>query len=195
MWSLFMISTSGLFAPRARASLAAAFLSCTTLAACSGIAEPTGLGPVPDGAFTTDATGYVAQRLEGSANRYHFTVISRFENRGTVPLFLGRCLPTSSQPLFSVIVADSSSAESGYAQIWACVGHDQQFEITPGGVRVDTLQITGPNVFPSGSSTGVGITSGKFQLYFDVRLTRGDGGTSAPAAVRGSNAFLVRTSG
>jgi hypothetical protein len=164
------------------------------LAACSGITEPIGLGAVPDGAFTTDATGYVAQRLAGSANRYHFTVISRFENRGTVPLFLGRCFPNSSQPLFSVNVAESSSAESGYMQVWACVGHDQQFEIAPGGVREDTLQVTGPNVFPSGSATGFGITSGKFQLYFDVRLTRGDGGTPAPAAVHLSNAFLVRTS-
>ena len=63
------------------------------------------LGPVPKDAFTTDATGYVAQEFERpwGQPRYRFTVISRFENRGLVPLYLGRCYPDSTKPLFSVV--------------------------------------------------------------------------------------------
>jgi hypothetical protein len=172
--------------------------ACGLLCGCQGVTGPRDLGPVPDGPFTTDVTGYVAQRIiegDGTGMRYRFTVISRFENRGAVPVYLGRCFSTSPQPLFAVRVAGSLTQESGYEQVWACDGNDRQFEILAGDVRIDTLVVVGPNVFNSGSSKGRGITEGQFQLYFDVRLSKGDGAPEAPTAVHFSNAFLVHTEG
>jgi hypothetical protein len=172
-------------------------VGCIVLSSCRMSTEPLrDLGPVPDAAFTTDTTGYVAQRIWGAGDTsiYRFTVISRFENRGAAPLYLGRCFPTSPQPLFDVVVADSSTAESGYAQPRACVGHDQQFEIIPGAVRIDTLQVEGPNTFDGRTHQPIGITEGRFRLYYDVRLSPGDGAAPAPDSLRVSNAFVVRTS-
>jgi hypothetical protein len=171
-----------------------ASVGCILVASCDTPTEPLrDLGPVPDGAFTTDATGYVARRIYGSgdASIYRFTLISRFENRGAVSLYLGRCFPNSPQPLFTVVLADSPSKASGFEQFWACVGHDKQFEILPGGVRIDTLQVVGPNAFDGRTQKPFGPTEGQFRLYFDVRLTLGDGAMPAPESIRVSNAFVV----
>ena len=163
--------------------------------ACNSSTEPArDLGLVPNVAFTTDASGYVARRIDVGSRRYQFTIVSRFENRGPTSVYLGRCFPDSPQPLFSVTAASPSTEESAYSQVWGCVGHNNQFEIQPGGSRTDTLRVEGPNIFPSGSTTGFGITEGAFQLYYDVRLGRGDGAPLAPMEMRLSNAFIVRTS-
>ena len=163
---------------------------------CSGVTDPLpDLGPVPDGVFMTDATGYVARRIpdSGTVPRYRFTVITRYENRGTASLFLGRCFPTSPQPVFSVVAA-GSSVRSGYEYVWACVGHDKQFEVPPSAVRVDTLHVEGPNTFDGVTHQAIGVTSGRFKLLFTVGLVAGDGVPGAPLPVRLSNEFLVRTS-
>ena len=160
-------------------------------AACDASTSPENLGAVPNVAFTTDATGYVAQRMQGSLERYTFTVISRYQNRGAVPVYLGRCDPTSPQPLFSVSLSNGAG-ESAYDQPRGCVGHDKQFMLLPGAIRIDTLTIGGPNEFPHGSDIGFGVTSGRFRLFFDVRLAPGDGAPKAPAETRLSNEFAVR---
>jgi hypothetical protein len=176
--------------------LAIACASWALSAACRSPAglESDNLGSVPDGAFTTDATGYVAVRIPGQP-RYRFTVITRYENRGVVTLYLGRCFPNSPQPLFGAALATPGTGESAYATIWACVGHDKQFAIEPGEVRLDTLQVEGPNSFDGRTHEPFGVTEGDFRLYFDVRLNAGDGGPDAPDALKLSNAFRVRTSG
>jgi hypothetical protein len=148
---------------------------------------------VPDGPFTTDATGYVAYHLPGALPRYQFRIVSRFENRRTATLYLGRCFPDSPQPLFTV--SSTVAAESGYEQIWACVGHDRQFAVRAGEVRIDTLLVEGPNVFQGGTNVPFGVTEGDFRLYFDVRLGPGDGAPTAPDSIKLSNTFRVRTSG
>lgn len=165
------------------------------LGGCRGATEPLSeLGAVPDGVFMTDATGYVAHRIAGTGavKRYRFTVITRYENRSATSVFLGRCFPASPQPLFTVVHADAS-VESGYEYVWGCVGHDQQFAIPPGAVRVDTLQVEGPNRFDGVTHEPIGVTTGRFKLYFDVRSAAGDGALFAPMALRLSNEFLFRT--
>ena len=149
------------------------------------------LGPVPPRAFTTDTTGYLAYRLPGSLPSYHFQIISRFENRTASTLYLGRCFPDSPQPLFSVV--DAPPVESGYAQVWACIGSVQPFAIRTGEVRVDTLLVEGPNFFENGTNAPIGVTEGDFWLYYDVRLAAGDGAPTAPNSLKLSNAFRVRT--
>lgn len=170
-------------------------LSAASLLSCSTHTGPLDdLGSVPDGAFTTDATGYVAIRMPGQ-DRYRFAVISRFQNRGAATLYLGRCFPNSPQPLFGADLATPTPEGSAYSGIFACVGHDKQFAIPPSGVRVDTLQVEGPNAFDGHTHKPLGVTSGDFRLYFDVRLAPGDGAPSAPDSIQLSNKFRVRTSG
>jgi hypothetical protein len=159
--------------------------------ACASPSEPPNLGPVPDGAFTTDATGYVAYRLVGDLPRYQFRIVARFENRGATILYLGRCFPDSPQPKFTIW--NTVPVASGYAQTWACVGHNRQFAIGPGQARVDTFVVEGPNAFQGGTNVG-GVTEGDFRLYYDVRLAADDGAPAAPDSIKLSNAFRVRTS-
>ena len=168
-------------------------LSAASLLSCGIFTVPSGdFGPVPDGAFTTDATSYVAVGIP--RGRYRFTVISRFENRGAATLYLGRCYPNSPHPLFGVELATPTSQKSAYSGIFACVGHDKQFAIQPGVVRIDTLQVQGPNAFDGHTHEPLGVTNGEFRLYFDVRLAPGDGAPSAPNGLHLSNTFRVRTS-
>ena len=88
----------------------------------------------------------------------------------------------------------TTAVESGYTQIWACVGHDRQFALRAGEARVDTLLVEGPNVFQGGTNQSFGVTEGDFRLYYDVRLAPGDAAPPAPDSIKLSNAFRVRTS-
>lgn len=191
---------------QSRSAASAALLASAFLVSCSSPVEQApvkpveqcpvnpvieNLGPVPPGAFTTDTTGYLAYRLPESLPRYQFRIISRFENRTASTLYLGRCFPNSPQPLFTVFNTDPVG--NGYGQIWACVGHDQQFAIRTGEVRVDTLLVDGPNEFEYGTNTPIGVTEGDFRLYYDVRLAAGDGAPTAPDSLKVSNVFRVRT--
>lgn len=131
--------------------------------------------------------------------RYHFTLVSRFENRSQKAIYLGRCFPDSKQPLFSVVNADSASSgdfknEPAYGQVWACVGHDRQFEILPGQVRVDTLDVEGPNGFNGITGEPHGHVEGTFRLYFEARTKRDERSSSIPYRNRVSNPFTVRIS-
>ena len=178
---------------RCRFSATVATVTAALFASCSSPAEPSldKLGPVTAGAFTTDATGYLARRLPGSLPRYQVRIISRFENQGTSTVYLGRCFPDSPRPLFSVV--STTTVESGYSQIWACVGHDRQFAIRAGETRVDTLLVEGPNIFRGGTNIPFGVSEGDFRLYYDVRLASGDGAPTAPESIKLSNAFRVQT--
>ena len=158
---------------------------------CASPTEPRDLGPVPDGPFTTDATGYVAYRLVGDLRRYQFRIIARFQNRGASTLYLDRCFPDSPQPKFTIW--NTAPVASGYSQTWACVGHNRQFAIQPGQVRVDTFAVEGPNAFQGSTNVG-GVTEGDFRLYYEVRLGVGEDAPDAPDSMKLSNTFRVRTS-
>ena len=155
------------------------------------------LGPVPDGSLMTDATGYAAQHVIGTApplEEFQFTVITRFENRSAAPVFLARCFPTSPQPIYAIVAADGSATEAAYDPAWACVGHNNQFQILPGAVRVDTFLVRGPNGFDEIKQQAIGVTSGVFRLMLFPASAPGDGAPSAPGSLGISNAFVVRTS-
>lgn len=170
---------------------------CTWALACSAPTEVRqDLGPVPDGSLMTDATGYVARQIAGTAQpvQYQFTVITRFQNRSSAPVYLGRCYPTSAQPKYGIGAADGAAVESAYNPNWACVGHDNQFEILPGAVRIDTFLVQGPNSFDVIKQQAIGATDGVFQLFLAVASAPGDGAPPAPSSLGMSNAFVVRTS-
>lgn len=153
--------------------------------------------------LSTDALSYVATPIVGEGalvhKRYHFTLISRFENRSRESVFLATCNPDSKEPLFTVVGVDSATAfdsatEPAYATVWGCVGHDRQIEVGPGLVRIDTLEIQGPNSFNGHTGEPHGKTEGTFRLYFEARRGRGERAPWIPYADRVSNPFRVRTS-
>jgi hypothetical protein len=161
------------------------FVVCSTVLACRR-----DLGPVPDGPLMTDATGYVAKPIAGSANpvQYQFSVITRFENRSGAPVSLQRCLPDSPGPMYAIVLADSSALKPAYDPNWGCVAHNNNFVVLPGAVRVDTFDVRGPNAVPT-----FAVISGVFRLKLFVGSAPGSG---APA-VRSlgiSNAFIVHRS-
>jgi hypothetical protein len=163
--------------------------------ACTGALTPGGptdvppdLGPVPDGSLMTDATGYVARQICAQPGEFQFTVISRFQNRSEAPVYLPRCYPTSTQPMYGIFTGDSATVGSAYAPGWACVGTDNPFEVLPGAVRVDTFLLRGPNSWDGITNQPLGATDGVFRLFLVVSGPRGE--TVGP----GSNAFIVRTS-
>jgi hypothetical protein len=96
--------------------------------------------------------------------------------------------------MYGIGVADGSPVGPAYDPIWACVGHDKQFEVLPGAVRVDTFHVEGPNAFDPIKQQALGETNGVFRLYLAVANARGDGAPAAPGTLGESNAFSVRTS-
>jgi hypothetical protein len=174
-------------------------MACSVVLACSATTDASrDLGPVPDGSLMTDATGYVARTVAGTRpplQEYRFTVVTRFENRSAAPVFLARCFPNSPEPIYGIVAADGSATESAYDPIWACVGHNNQFQILPGAVRVDTFLVRGPNAFDEIKQQALGVTAGVFRLTLFVASVPGDGAPAAPGSLGISNAFVVRTSG
>ena len=176
-------------------------LGCLTVLACGTSGQlPANHPATRDHTLTTDATAYVARPMEGLGRRqrYHFVLISRFENRGSKSLYLGRCLPDSDEPLFTVVNGDSTATDrrsgSAYSTVWGCVGHDRQFEIRPGAVRIDTLEVQGPNSFDGRTGEAFGRLEGKLRLYFVVRRAPGEDVPQLPPSESVSNIFSVRVS-
>lgn len=172
---------------------------------CTGCAYPRSREFVAckDCFLTTDKAAYVAPQMHGDGalvhTRYHFRLVSRFENRSKQPIYLHRCFRNSEQPLFSVVNVDSASVgdwknEPAYAQPWACVGHDRQFEILPGEVRIDTLEVEGPNSFNGRTGEPHGRVEGTFRLYFEAHTGRDERSQWIPYRNRVSNPFTVRVS-
>lgn len=151
----------------------------------------------PDGgtALATDRASYTAtyERGTGSYSEYGFTIVARFTNTGRNPVYLGRCYPTSPQPIFGVtLVGEDATHRSAFNGTWACVGHSQQFLIAPGDVRVDTLHISGPNGFNGITGQPYGTLSGRMRLSYEVAACPGDGGCTPAAPERAySNEFEV----
>jgi hypothetical protein len=127
--------------------IALTFASCTT-------------GPdsgVPEGVrFTLDRTGYAAEQIRDELPiRYEFQVIARLENQSDHTLYLDRCYPDDSVPIWGVVlVAPENPDGAAYDQVWACVGVDSPIVVVPGGTRVDTLRVSGPNAFQGGAPLG-----------------------------------------
>ncbi|MGI8548940.1 MAG: hypothetical protein ACR2M1_16725 [Gemmatimonadaceae bacterium] len=167
----------------------------TAAVACSSATAP----PLSNGSLVTDASSYVA-RPTGPASpnypqSYTFAVISRFTNMSADTIYLGRCFPRSTYPLFGVALADTSMAKrSGYDPAWGCVGHDQQFAIAPRDTRVDTLQITGPTAVDGVTHQALGMLEGRFHLTYEVQGCRGDDACRIDGPVSRSNEFTVRLS-
>lgn len=126
---------------------------------CSGPTEISGA----TGTLSTDASAYVAtpETTLGRPNVYQFTVVTRFKNTGRTPIRLG------SSPVFSVpLVSSDTSATSAYDPVWALAAHDSSITVAPGETHVDTLMITGPNVWDGQTLKPIGVMEGTYRLVY-----------------------------
>jgi hypothetical protein len=148
-------------------------------------------------ALTTDSTAYTAHSTNRHNNAlvYSFRVIARFENRTDKPLYLGRCSPKSAQPTYAVIAVRRLIGRAGYpaySSIWACGGHDSPIAVAPGAVRIDTLQLRGPNSFDASTNRSDDAVEGRFRLRYFVEFCRAVIGCDRPITKQLSNPFRVR---
>jgi len=90
--------------------------------------------------------------------------------------------------MYWIFPADSATVGSAYSPIWGCVGGNNQFEVLPGAVRVDTFLVVGPNSWDGITNQPLGATDGIFRLFLIVSRATAIGEVSP-----GSNAFVVRT--
>jgi len=118
-------------------------------------------------------------------------VVARFTNETDQPLYLSRCYPDTSYPIYGV-VATNADLEAGYNPVWACVGHDHPIVVGRGETRVDSLRITGPNAWDGYTSEPFGTLTGAFRLSYNIAACPDAYGCGAmPLSVQ-SNEFEVR---
>lgn len=162
-------------------------------APCSASGADAIRGP-QGGAFPTHATSYEARSLSSVFGWWAFNVIVRYTNPTSQPIHLGRCYPTSPQPIYGVQLTDGSNAEgAAYDQAWACVGHDNQIPVAAGTTRVDTLTIAGPNAVDGRTGRIIGTLTGRFRIVYEPQSCTGDGACRIVAdSLRYSNEFTVR---
>lgn len=164
------------------------------LTTCADLQGP-GAGTV---VLQTDRDEYVAsyEGGEGPYRQYGFSVVARFENRGSSTVYLGRCYPDSPHPIYGVkLVADGESWRAAYSRVWACVGHDRQIQVRPGELRVDTLHLLGPNAVDGRTNQPLGTFTGQMRLIYEVQTCRGDGACRLSEEAGMSNAFTVELVG
>ena len=91
-----------------------------------------------------------------------FEIVARFTNQTADTVWLLRCTPDISYPMFGVRMLDDG--ESAYDQLWGCVGHSQHFEVGPGVSRVDTIPLFGPTQWEDDEI--VGDFEGRMRLSY-----------------------------
>lgn len=137
----------------------------------------------------TDRLSYEAVHVsgEGAYQVYGFEVVATFTNHTERTVYLDRCGPTSTTPMFGM---RGVGFDAAYDPAWGCVGHNQQFVLGPGQARVDTLRINGPNEW-SREGEPRGKLDGLFELQYGVRFCPGECANQAPDAAGASNQFRV----
>jgi hypothetical protein len=127
----------------------------------------------------------------GTYRTYSLTLVARFTNGTDQPLYLNRCYPETSYPIYGV-VATNANLDAGYNPVWACVGHDHPIVVDRGEARVDTLRIAGPNAWDGSTNEPLGTLTGPFRLSYSIATCPDPHGCGAmPLSVQ-SNTFEVR---
>jgi hypothetical protein len=177
--------------------LVAAACWIPTLVLGAGSSSAAGTTGRKGAAFTTDVTEYTARPTDryNDAWIYSFPVIARFGNQTDKPLYLARCSPRAVRPQYGVVAVRRLIGRAGYpaySPIWACGGHDNPIEVAPGAVRIDTLQLRGPNSFDARTNRSDDVVEGRFRLRYFVGFCRAAIGCDRPITGQLSNPFRVR---
>lgn len=158
-----------------------------------------GLDDRPEGSFTTDSLTYTARHIEDlwpGVPIYGFTVITRYTNPTSEPVYLWTCYPDSPSPMYSVVASGGGVSDGvAYNSAWACVGHDRPIRVDPGATRTDTLHLRGPNAFDGVTHRPINsILEGRFQILFGAQSCRTEGDCPIRSDVlTRSTEFTVRT--
>ena len=155
---------------------------------CRSVTDP-GEGAV---VMRRDKVGYTARILAGAGTftRYGFTAVVTTRNLGRQAVYLSRCYPDTPVPIHGVELVDGDPGrQSAYDALWACVGHENQFELRPGESRTDVLLIQGPNAWESGGEP-IGTLTGRMRVTYEVRRCRESSPCALPVRVA-SNTFQV----
>jgi hypothetical protein len=167
-----------------------AVVAVLTASGCTDLQAP-GVATV---VLRTDRDEYVAsyEGGEGSYRQYGFSVVARFENRGSTAVYLARCYPDSPHPIYGVELVDGGESwGAAYNGVWACVGHDRQIQVPPGEVRADTIHLQGPNAFDGRTDQPFGTLAGRMRLFYEVQTCPGDGACRLSEDAGMSNVFTV----
>lgn len=153
-------------------------------------------GPEPSASnvrFSTDQSAYVAERFQGEPiPRFRFAVVARFENASGRAIYLTRCDANTSTPSFGVVLDDPADDEgAAYDEVWVCAGYGQPIVVSAGASRVDTIWVSGPNAFISGTRRHYGILEGTFRLYYDARTCSEGVGCELDDSISVSTPFVV----
>lgn len=145
-------------------------------------------------AVTTDKREYVAEPFHYARPwrnyRYRATVITTLRNTSSKTVYLQRCEPNDSKPMFELIPVAADESWRHYGTAWACAGNFNPIEVLPGRTRVDTLVIEGPNGHSS-SGEVFGRLVGKFRIGLLAHECQSE--TCALVdSLRFSNSFDVR---
>jgi hypothetical protein len=151
------------------------------------------LEELSDLTLRTDSTTYTATLIggEGSYRTYGVTLVARFTNGTSRPVYLDRCYPGTPYPIYG-IVSSEPSLESAYNPVWACVGHDQPIVVRAGETRTDFLQIAGPNMWDGHTKEPMGALVGRYRLTYSVNSCADGYPCDVSARIRGSNEFEIR---
>ncbi len=147
--------------------------------------------------LTTDRTEYVVARVseDGVTGRYGFAVEVRLENRGRVPIYLGRCGPESTSPIHGVAFLDAGAGglghHSAYVRGWTCPDRQPAFRVEPGEVRIDTLRLRGPNRTDGHTGVPIGALEGRMKLFYLVQECAEPEACAVTEDVGSSNPFQV----
>lgn len=143
--------------------------------------------------MVTDHQVYTATQVGGPIpfRSYSFRAIVKTTNRGDEEIYLARCSPQSREPIYGVEHLEPIDEwGSAYNPAWACVGHDNQFELQPGDTRTDTILLTGPNAANGITKEPYGRLDGIMRISYEVQGCRGDGACQGGRVH--SNPFRVR---
>jgi hypothetical protein len=154
--------------------------------------------------MTTDSTEYLAHPVERVWNRqrYGAMVAMTFANDESRPRYLARCRSDDRTPIYGVermTVDDAGSLDresaAAYDPRWACVGDVAPIEVGPNATRVDTIRLTGPQLFHGATNEPVGLLEGRFRVTYRVRGFERTRDCARSDVVVRSNGFVVRLPG
>lgn len=156
--------------------------------------EDTTLPPRANEPLQTDQRTYVARaRRAGHLTEYNFSLVARLTNNTADTIYLNRCGPSDSHPIYWLErLADSDTLDTMYNRAWACVGHDQPFVLFAGEVRVDTLALRGPNLVDGRTGVPHGEPEGPHRVYYEAASCADFLRCELPRRAIGSNIFLIR---
>lgn len=139
--------------------------------------------------ISIDQDSYTA-KLKNGTESYEFKLIADFKNKTSETIYLKRCNPESPNPVFN-LQHTNKNVNSAFTPTWTCVDHAEHIEVKPGLQRVDTLKITGPNMWSENDEV-IGQLEGKHKLLYEARSCNTTDHCPLPDSVAFSNVFEIK---